>query len=368
MGRLKFINSVGWKNVYARSFEKNSNGEVTTCLDDEMAFCFDCKKYDRACFENELGERTETVHPGSLSLDIDYKYNENIGRMSTYICGEKKTGKIDSFILYDEKNLSHRDDRSKQIHIFVPYHYDGSEPYDLLYFFDAQNLFCKSGKYTKNGDPYGSWQLDQVLDSLYCRYGQKIIVVGIDNADKYRDQELFMERERFGELTPLAYMEPREDYSHGYLDGLSDFMIETLHKYVIKKYNVKTDNIGIGGSSMGGLAAFYCGMRDLGFYKYIISYSPAYGLYGAESYAKLFNALNFADNMEKLPYIHIYCGGGDDLERLLLPSAKEMRSTLYRSGYDAYKIFESYDKDKAHNEESWRMMLGESLSLLLHLE
>lgn len=368
MGRVKFINSVGWEKVYVRSFEKNSNSEALIRLNDEMTFCFDCTKYDGVCFENEFGERSDTVHPGALSLEIDYKYNENIGRMSTYICDENKTGRIDSVVLYDEKNLSHRDDRSKQVHIFVPYHYDGSEPYDLLYFFDAQNLFCGAGKNTEKGDPYGSWQLDRMLDAIYCGYGQKIIVVGIDNADKYRDQELCIEREHFGELTSLAYVEPREDYSHGYLDGLSDFMIETLHQYVLKKYNVKTDNIGIGGSSMGGLASFYCGMRDLGFYKYIISYSPAYGLYGAGSYAKLFDTLNFADNMDKLPNIHIYCGGGDDLERLLLPSVKEMRSTLLKCGYDAAKIFESYDEGKAHNEESWRLMLGESLSLLLRLE
>ena len=50
-----------------------------------------------------------------------------------------------------------------------------------------------------------------------------------------------------------------DNFSVGYLDNLSDFMMNTLHSFVKEHYKVKEDNIGIGGSSMGGIAAFYCG-------------------------------------------------------------------------------------------------------------
>lgn len=366
MGKIKFINdSARWAEVYARVVD--AAGEVA---DSERVGAvggidFDASAQEKLFFENGMGNRTASVHPGDLSLEIDYRYNPSLERMATYVGAPLCTGHVESFSLRDEANLSHRDDTSKLIHTFVPSHYDGSEPYDLLYFFDAQNLFCGAGRYTENGDPYGSWQLDAILDILYRLYGKKVIVVGIDNADKYRDRELFMERERFGELTSLAYMEPREDYSHGYLDGLSKFMVRTLHPFIMKRYNVREDNIGIGGSSMGGIASFYCAMREYGFYKYVLSYSPAFALYGEEAYDRFFDGFDFAHTPEMMPKIHIYCGGGDVLERLLEPASRSMRDILVRHGYDPSRIFYTYDSEKPHNEESWRLILPESFSYLL---
>ena len=116
---------------------------------------------------------------------------------------------------------------------------------------------------------------------------------------------------------------------------------------------------------MGGIAAFYCGLRDLGFYKYLLSYSPAYGLYEMSAFDNYFKSKAFAVNTDVLPKIHIYCGEGDPLERLLIPSSKAMKDLLVSNGYDAEKIFETYDEEKPHNEESWRLILPESFSLLL---
>jgi hypothetical protein len=55
------------------------------------------------------------------------------------------------------------------------------------------------------------------------------------------------------------------------------------------------------------------------------------------------------------------------LERMLLPSAKKMKKLLTSHGYSDSAIFETYDNKKPHNEESWRLILPESLSLLLDL-
>ena len=308
-------------------------------------------------------------YPGKLSIGVEYRRNNKMDRNMSYLFvpGIKSTGRVETHVIKDDKNLSHRLDKSKIINVFLPESYDGVTPHDILYFFDAQNLFANAGHYTDNGDPYGSWQLDLVISQLRRQFGKNIIVVGIDNADIYRSQELFMNPADFGDLSSLAFAIPEDDFTCGYLDGLSEFIRTTLHSYIKKTYCVKDDNIGLGGSSMGGIASFYCGLRERRFYKYVLSYSPAFGLYEMSAFDNYFAVRNFADHSEDLPLVHIYCGGGDMLEEQLLPASQKMKALMVKHGYCAEKIFETYDSEKPHNEESWRLILPESFSLLLNL-
>ena len=78
--------------------------------------------------------------------------------------------------------------------------------------------------------------------------------------------------------------------------------------------------------------------------------------------------IDFKKHPDLLPKIHIYCGGGDELEKNLLYQAVKMKQTLVSYGYDEEKVFESYDLDKPHNEESWRLVLPESFTNLLGLQ
>ena len=330
---------------------------------------FDSKTHKSLCFYKGYIDKTSKVFPGKISIGVEYKYCNTKKQNLTYLYSQTitKTGRVENYILEDSKNLSYRKDNSKKISIFIPDSYDSTTPYDILYFFDAQNLFSNAGIYTQNGDPYGSWQLDIVLSEIYRQYGKGIIVVGIDNADVYRSQELFMNPDNFGDLSMLGKNIPNDNFSVGYLDELSSFIIETLHPFVKAKYYVSENNIGIGGSSMGGIAAFYCGIREIGFYKYILSYSPAYGLYKMSAFDNFFGRFEFTKNQEILPKVHIYCGAGDPLEKMLLPSAKNMKRLMIKHGYPEKHIFETYDHKKPHNEESWRLILPESFSLLLDL-
>lgn len=362
MKHIYLSTSEAGKKVYARL------GDKKILLDEaDLALDFEEMLEGGVCFEFENGEKTGTVYPGKLSIGVEYKYNPSQKRNLTYLYSAdcNKTGRVESFILRDEKNLSHREDKSKKISVFVPESYDGRTPHDILYFFDAQNLFGAAGHYTDNGDPYGSWQLDTVISELHRQRGENIIAVAIDNADAYRDRELFMDPASFGALAPLATALPDEDYSTGCLDELSEFMMETLHPFIKKNYCVKEDNIGIGGSSMGGIASFYCGLRERGFYSYVLSYSPAFGLYEMSAFEDYFAKYGFESTRDELPKIHIYCGEGDPLERLLIGHSRAMKGTLIRYGYPEEKIFETYDSEKPHNEESWRLILAQSFSYLL---
>ena len=275
------------------------------------------------------------------------------------------TGHVDTYLIKDEVNLHYRKDKSKLIHVFVPDTYQKNVPHGVLYFFDAQNLFSNAGHYTDKNDPYGGWQLDVALTAVWKQRGKNILVVGIENADEYRELELFMEPKRFGKLSPLATTIEEEVFKEGYLDELSDFIKETLHPAMMEKYNIEQQNIGIGGSSMGGIASFYCALKELGFYRYVLSYSPAFGLYEMEAFETFFDKMDFASHIEELPKIHIYCGGADPLEEQLLTAARKMKETMVRHGYDNEKILETFDPTKVHNEEAWREILEESFGYLL---
>ncbi len=372
MKTIHFRNSKKWQSVFATVYNRDESISEIIKLenqdsDGDFVLEFDEDKYDHVEFSSANGESSGKVYPGSLSIGVEYKKNEKMSRELTYLFakGIESTGRVDNFVLEDAKNLAHRKDKSKKISVFVPESYDGIVPHDVLYFFDAQNLFCAAGDYTENGDPYGSWQLDVILSEVHRQFEKNIIVVGIDNADEYRSHELFMNPNEFGELSSLATDIPDDNFSKGYLDGLSSFMVGTLHSFIKANYCIKEDYIGIGGSSMGGIAAFYCALRETGFYKYVLSYSPAYGLYKMSAFENYFSGRNFAENTEKLPKIHIYCGAGDPLEENLLPSSKNMRGTLVKYGYPDEKVFETYDNEKPHNEESWRLVLAQSFSKLL---
>ena len=368
MSKIYFRNSKNWEEVYAIVGE-NKILLTERDTDGDYFIEFDNLNYESIRFENGLGEKTGAVYPGVLSIGVEYKTNEGMGRELTYLFakGIEKTGRVENYVLRDEENLAYRKDLSKKISVFIPESYDGVTPHKILYFFDAQNLFCKAGDYTQNGDPYGSWQLDVVLSEVHRQFGENIIVVAIDNADEYRSHELFMNPDEFGALAPLATAIPDDNFSRGYLEGLSSFMVGTLHSFIKENYCVKEGNIGIGGSSMGGIAAFYCGLREMEFYKYVLSYSPAYGLYEMSAFENYFEKQNFLDHIDSLPKIHIYCGEGDPLERLLIGSSKEMKGTLIRYGYPEEKICETYDLEKPHNEESWRLILGDSFTKLLEI-
>lgn len=373
MKKIYFQNSKKWQSINADIYAADGKLCKSVSLGeggDSLELSLDLDQSDNHISFYNGDDRTSKVYPGALSIGVDYRYNEKMGRDLTYLCSSAptKSGRVDNYRLIDEKNLSYRDDKSKKISVFVPESYDGITPHDILYFFDGQNLFGNAGEYTENGDPYGSWQLDIVLSELHRQYGKNIIVVGIDNADMYRSNELFMDPKWFGKLSPLAFAIPEDDFSFGYLRRLSSFMVSTLHNFIKEKYCVNTNNVGIGGSSMGGIASFFCSIFELGFYKYVLSYSPAFGLYEMEAFDEWFKKIDFRKYLDLLPKIHIYCGGGDMLEEQLLPSSKEMKALLIKRGYEGTKIFETYDMEKPHNEESWRLVLPESFSCLFGLK
>ncbi|MDE6585360.1 MAG: hypothetical protein K2K80_01605, partial [Clostridia bacterium] len=207
---------------------------------------------------------------------------------------------------------------------------------------------------------YGAWAVDVEVNTLVKNGRDGVIIVAIDTTDGHRDSELTMSQS-FGTLTNLA---DEQGFYNGKLDELGNFMKETLMPWVKSHYSVDTsrEKTGIVGSSSGGLAAYYLGLRDNGLYGYIGALSPANGLFGQSDWTRFYNGKNFSAGR---PKVYVYCGKNDNsLEDMLLPAAQKIKN-LTSYGFAASDITENYVYKATHNEAYWRIAFAEFLGKMV---
>lgn len=346
----------GWKKVYINVLDKKHN----LIRKDLLKFSNKVSEYkfnrkDKFYYlESEKGYKTETVIISKNTSEVSLSYNR---RKHAYYISIVDTNKYynDAFqvTLKDEKNLFFRDDKSKVIDIIVPKNYDKNKEYGLLLMFDGQNLYDKSnvGNYTTKNDPYGSWQVDVSMSMLNKNTGLEFIVVGIEHTDYLRTNELITPSS-FGLLKREELLEERE--KEGYIDHLDDFINETLLPYIYSNYNIDKNNIGISGSSMGGLGCHYIGLKNLGKYKFILSFTPASALITDKAWDNFYKELDFKTNVDKLPIFYFFQGLNDDLEKILYRGNKKLTSMLKNNGYPHKLIHRYIEPSAMHNEVAWR--------------
>lgn len=136
-------------------------------------------------------------------------------------------------------------DEERNLTVYVPDRIEGKRRrrYPVLYMFDGQNVFFdEDATYGK------SWGMFEYLN----KRNFPLIVVGIDSSRN-------PDNTRLCEYSPYSF----DDYHFGYIQGkgktMLKWMVEELKPYIDKKYPTRKDrhNTWIGGSSMGGLMAYY---------------------------------------------------------------------------------------------------------------
>ena len=271
--------------------------------------------------------------------------------------GDENYGKVEYFTLKDTVNLSYTASKSKKFSVYTPRGYTPTKKYGVIYMFDSQNLYAAASGIEPSHDDYGSWAVDVAVNNLVKNGEDGMIIVAIDNTDGYRDAELTMST-AFGTLTSLA---DNDDFRHGKLDQLGDFIKNTLMPWVKNKYSVDDSRAktGIAGSSSGGLAAYYLGLRDNDLYGYVGALSPANGLFTTSDWNRFYAKKDFRTNR---PKIYAYCGQSDrGLEDMLLPAVKQIKN-LTSYGYSSSEITEYYWENATHNESYWRIVFADFLS------
>ena len=355
--QIELIKKCSWRKVIINILnnEYKLNKQVELKFTKNSTFIeFDLKTDAYFYLTNEKEYKTETVIVSKNIEQMYLEYNRKKRKYYLYLVDNNNFYQdAISYILEDKKNLFFRPDKAKKIDIIIPKNYDSKRKYGLLIMFDGQNLYDKNnvGDYTDKNDPYGSWQVDVSMSMLAKKLKKEFIVVGIEHTDILRTNELITSAS-FGKLKNDNLVEENE--KEGYIDYLDSFINETLLPFIPSKYSIDLNNIGISGSSMGGLGCHYIGLKNLDKYKFILCYTPASALIEDKSWVKFYKQLDFKNNLEKLPLFYFFQGRNDDLEELLYLGNIDLINNLIKCGYPK-KLIKSYIEESAmHNEVAWR--------------
>ena len=240
------------------------------------------------------------------------------------------------------------EDRKKDVLIWTPEDYDASssEKYSVIYMTDGQNLFDRKATAT------GSWGVAESVLAMAQNGGEKSIIVGVENAATWRDEELTPD---IGEVTEASYENGKGKY-------FSDFVVDTVMPYINKQYNVYSDrgHTHISGSSSGGIESFYIAMEHPDKFASVGALSPAFLLYSDDTWVKYLGEKDFSENA---PFIYLYCGNSksDQLEQALYLGTKAMPDTLAKINYPKDKIVMKLYEDGLHNEMYWRAVFPDYL-------
>ncbi len=147
------------------------------------------------------------------------------------------------------------DGRDKLVYIWTPEDYDAksAEKYSVIYLFDGQSVLA-TGKDRGMDNDLVCWNVAEHIESMMATTEHKAIVVGIENNDVYRWDELVPD---LGEINMEESPEnaKEEDLTRKRGTAFADFVIDTVMPYVNENYHVYTDakHTALAGASLGGL-------------------------------------------------------------------------------------------------------------------
>jgi predicted alpha/beta superfamily hydrolase len=219
--------------------------------------------------------------------------------------------------------------RSRQIRIYVPPNYAGSDKrYPVLYMHDAQNLFDNATSYA------GEWNVDETMNALSKAGKLDLIVVGIDNG----------ESKRMTELNPWPNVQFGAPEGKEYVE----FIVNVVKPLIDKQYRSKPDraNTAIMGSSMGGLISHYA----INQYPQVFSkagiYSPSYWISTA--------AIDFISSMPAAKDARLYLATGEIEGGSQVPDVQRAYAAILKASHPSANVSLKIVAGAEHNEKFWR--------------
>ena len=366
---INFKKSISWSEIFfvtlgnerqmvrrQRLHFKNKQTSFEVDLEDEKYIYFTNGKTD-----------SEIVVLSKLIDELELIFNHKTRRytINYSIKNHDDYGTIRTIKFKDDINLKFRRGHSKIVNIWTPSNYDENKEYGVIFMFDSQNIFDvkKFGEYTKRNDPYGGWQVESALEKCSQKYGDDYIVVGIDDSDKYRMLEL-MENDTNVDYKKevLEHIDiPLNQLKKASLDSYGLFILNTLLPYLETNYKIKKYNIGICGSSAGGNASLYLGLKHPDVFRFVFTLTPAFGFYTDESLVEYFKARITKDSPQ--PEIYYFQGLNCDLEKLLAATNKNLLEDLTEIGISKENIVYYLEVTADHNEDPWRYVFNYFLDL-----
>ena len=240
----------------------------------------------------------------------------------------------------------------RAIRVWLPSDYDfenRDKKFPVIYFSDGQNLV---NQYLT---AFGDWHLDRVAQSLLESNNISFIAVGIDSPKD--------DSKRSNELNP-PYIPDREKGMHPIGDQFVDFIGDTLKPIIDELFNTKKEKeyTGIGGSSMGGIMAFYGATRRKELFGFSLVFSPAFLLYKKKRWHELLEEFNISPDDKTKYFFYV---GGKQFERLFIRLTKYTYNYLLSIGFDDSNTWFIYDKKMKHHEDAWSKYLGDAIRFWL---
>lgn len=224
----------------------------------------------------------------------------------------------------------------RRVRIHLPPHV-GEGPPPLLVMFDGQNVFHDEPSFA------GGWHLHKTAKKIVTRKRREPAVVGIDHGGT----------ERIHELVPWA-----GGRSQGKLNHLLDWTVGFLMPLLARDFGL-APAIGhrlVGGSSLGGLAAFYAHHRHPETFGGVMAMSPSFWIGGDRMF-------DMVATTAKPWTSHIYLDAGAH-EGGMMRGAERMAALLAQRGYGADTLRFRRDPRGKHSEVDWRRRAPAALRFL----
>lgn len=292
----------------------------------------------------EYGNRKYTVKEADNVINDNVSFPNNSGGSNSTVTG----GKLD---IIEIEMPQFSDGRTRKIRVWLPDGYDPSDrekKYSVLYMHDGQNLFDAATSFI------GEWEVDESLTRLMKNGYESTIVVGIDNGELLRFNELCPS----WELNTLG----RQYISSPAGEKYADFIVNTVKPYIDENYNTRPqrEHTGIGGSSMGGIISLYMAMEYADIFDYGIIFSPAMHIYNDNVLEDFLDNYDFT-TMKNLPKLYIFAGaltGGSDPgtpydEACISKYVDIIKNALTDRNYPKQIIGALVDRNGYHIESTW---------------
>ncbi len=235
----------------------------------------------------------------------------------------------------DIEQLSEKD---RRVFVYLPNEYNEETQYPVLYMFDGHNLFFDDvaafGK---------SWGLKDYLDSNNI----PLVVVGVDCNH--------IGNNRLVEYCPYNSFNGRFDIGFGLGDNTASWFAYTLKPFIEENYSVSSDreNIGIAGSSMGGLMSMYTVCKYNQFFSKAACLSSSFDL----CYQSLYDDIQQCE-MDSNTKIYLDYGSNEMRTKQVLANRLEqhleINHLLQEKGCTTYPRLVNHGY---HNEETWQASL-----------
>ena len=279
---------------------------------------------------------------------------DRIGPFKRYI--SKKTTMKYGFYYSFEVILPFSKENRRTVRVWLPSNYDfnnKNKRFPVIYMSDGQNLV---DRYLS---AYGDWRLDKTVERLIEEGNDGLIAVGIDcpKDPLERTKELCPPYEPTKKIFKME-----GDSFKPYADQYINYIVNELKPLIDKTFFTISDNTAIGGSSMGGIMAFYAYIYKPEIFKFSLSFSPAFFFYKKKDWFSILDKYDISPNKNGKLFLY---SGGKDFEKMFLKPTIYTYEYLLKRKYKNDQVALLVDTNEIHHEDAWAKYLYDALKYWL---